>query len=797
MVLVLMAIAVIVISALIGARATNRNIYELTEKTAPYQLKALQHQKELQAHTANLVTLTASKTIEEYQKASPIALASLERVQKASEAIANLKGESYKEDQTISEITKAISENTIRKIRAQEAAVAVSKPMEENLSKSLTELRTFVEGIQQKGSGTMDTSVDSLFALNDQLQHLNMVKDGLKDSIQTTLRLPLAMDKRSVSELKEQADHHIKRVTESLKTLKGLEMNSNELIHKLNTFQEKMGGLVSLQFKFPGSEDWKQREMIAGRAKEISADLSGMLESLEKSIHQANSQLKGYMGDLLRNQDSFKNKNQILSLTSELSLLNASIISHINDCLHARNKKDLDRQIGLLKNLFNDANKTGQKVKDFLFNQDYGDGMVVIVTYLKTLGQVSSSFFDKGGVLDKVKISLVNGEELEKLNDRMRNIAAKHLELSNQEVSRAGVNQEEVVISLNRTARRMVQMITVVGGMIAVVTLVMGMMISRSITRPIQQVVSSITEASDQLNSASSQVSLASQSLAEGASEQAAGIEEASSSIEEMASMAKRNAEHAKETSRLTERGIELMKKARETMKVMVESIKNVERSSEETGRIVKAIDEIAFQTNLLALNAAVEAARAGEAGAGFAVVADEVRNLAIRAAEAARDTSILIEDTVKRVKEGVGLAHQTDEAYREVALSLQKVVNLVREISEASQEQAQGIEQISKALTEMDRVVQKNASNAEESASAAEEMNAQADQMRGVIEELQALVMRRNGNGIERAGDGVFQDIVVMRDSGQETMDHHRRKGMVQFDRGRMEDSDPIRKAP
>ena len=247
--------------------------------------------------------------------------------------------------------------------------------------------------------------------------------------------------------------------------------------------------------------------------------------------------------------------------------------------------------------------------------------------------------------------------------------------------------------------------------------------------------------ASDEVASAAGEVSSASQSLAEGASEQAASIEETSASLEEMAAMTKQNATHAHQADALMKDANATIAKANSTMDRMTESMTAITQTGEETQKIVKTIDEIAFQTNLLALNAAVEAARAGEAGAGFAVVADEVRNLAMRAAEAAKNTSTLIEESVRQIKEGAGLVDVTNKAFDEVAVQADKVTHLIGEIAAASSEQAQGIDQVNSAVGEMDRVVQQNAATAEESASASEEMNAQAEQMKGMVSDLVAYV--------------------------------------------------------
>jgi len=277
---------------------------------------------------------------------------------------------------------------------------------------------------------------------------------------------------------------------------------------------------------------------------------------------------------------------------------------------------------------------------------------------------------------------------------------------------------------------------------------------ARSISRPIKSAVNQLNDSADQIASASTEVSSASQSLAEGASEQASAIEETSSSLEEMSSMTKQNADNAGQADSLMKQANQVVQQANSSMGLLTDSMRQISNASEETSKIIKTIDEIAFQTNLLALNAAVEAARAGEAGAGFAVVAEEVRNLAMRAADAARNTSGLIEDTVKKVKEGSDLVLKTNEAFLLVADSTSKVGSLVSEISAASNEQAQGIGQINKAVAEMDKVTQQTAASAEESASASEEMSAQAQQMKYISNDLADIIGATEAVGRENRSE-------------------------------------------
>ncbi|MHB8066682.1 MAG: methyl-accepting chemotaxis protein [Desulfobaccales bacterium] len=276
--------------------------------------------------------------------------------------------------------------------------------------------------------------------------------------------------------------------------------------------------------------------------------------------------------------------------------------------------------------------------------------------------------------------------------------------------------------------------------MVLIVGLVI-FLLSRSTTKPIGRAVDSLLECAEQVGAASSQVAAASQQLASGSSEQAASLEVTSASLEELASMSRANADNANHANVLMTETREIVEEANKSMADLTESMKDITHASDETAKIIKTIDEIAFQTNLLALNAAVEAARAGDAGAGFAVVADEVRNLAMRAAEAAKNTAELIQGTVTRVQGGSGLVDRTFQAFSQVADSTGKVRDLVAEIAEASREQAQGVDQINKAVTEMDHVVQRNAANSEESAGASQELNSQAELMKNLVGDLVSVV--------------------------------------------------------
>ncbi|MCC6695922.1 MAG: methyl-accepting chemotaxis protein [Candidatus Hydrogenedentes bacterium] len=284
-----------------------------------------------------------------------------------------------------------------------------------------------------------------------------------------------------------------------------------------------------------------------------------------------------------------------------------------------------------------------------------------------------------------------------------------------------------------------------------VIGMFLAFFIARSISKPINHAITQLGEGSTQLTAASDQIATVSQELAESTSEQAASLEESSASLEELTSMTHHNADNANQANTMSNDSRKAVEEAQQAMKRMSDAMGKIRTSADETAKILKTIDEIAFQTNLLALNAAVEAARAGEAGKGFAVVAEEVRALAQRSAEASKSTAVLIEGSRTDAENGVHVVNEVAHMLERIDEGARNVAQLIAEVSAACREQTSGIDQLNTAVSQMDRAVQANAASSEESASASEELNAQAREVGGVVQQLAALV-GANVSGMETA---------------------------------------------
>lgn len=284
------------------------------------------------------------------------------------------------------------------------------------------------------------------------------------------------------------------------------------------------------------------------------------------------------------------------------------------------------------------------------------------------------------------------------------------------------------------------RMLNLIIFLVSLPIVMLGFFMSRFVGKSLNRAIMGLRNASEQVSALSGQVLSSSWQLSEKTSDQAAALEETSSSLEETSSMTRQNADNADFADSIVKESDRDIKEADASMIRLTRFFEEISEESEESRKIIRIIDELAFQTKLLGLNAAVEAARAGEAGAGFAVVADEVKRLAVRSGDGAKNTTEVAENIIKKVQNGLDVVSIANKAFVKMEKGTRKVGELVGEISANSKEQAQGIAQINISMAETDTVVQQNAANAEILAGTSQEMNAETERMNGFVQELASL---------------------------------------------------------
>lgn len=505
-------------------------------------------------------------------------------------------------------------------------------------------------------------------------------------------------------------------------------------MYEVNTLGIEYAGKISVSYLRIRANILKM--FIASDDADKRADLG---ERIEGYIEEGNEYLAEYEAGINDNTDQV-NYDKVESLFNQYVSLIKQVIVYINN-----GQKDAAEEI-----IMGDADKVGNEMRDMIdvlleynsveakkasdSNKELAGTasmtMIIVVfaglAFAIIIGAFIANAISKPvkqmvEVADKLAIGDINVNIDVDTKDEIGNLAASFRKMINtiRDQAKAAESIAEGDLTIDVAVRSENDLL--------------GKKLSQMVENN-NELLSGIAVAAEQVSSGAKQVSDSSMSLSQGATEQASSIEQLNASLEEISSQTKLNAQNADEANKLAETARADAEQGNTRMQEMLKAMEEINESSSNISKIIKVIDDIAFQTNILALNAAVEAARAGQHGKGFAVVAEEVRNLAARSANAAKETTEMIEGSIKKAEYGTKIANETNVALNKIADSVAKAAVLVKDIAVASNEQASGIAQVNQGVMQVSKVVQTNSATSQESAAASEELSSQAAMLKETV---------------------------------------------------------------
>jgi methyl-accepting chemotaxis protein len=799
---ILILMSVIGVAAVIGIKFIEKNIFYLTQKSTPYQIKTFNHQRALQAHASNLLKVAASDSIDEFKKNSAKSVESLAEEIKAAEELIKLGSSTDYEHAVFTENTKLIQDITGKRLQLQRETLAAVATMKNNLADASKRLQGLDASIRKLQHGATDKMVTNIYTSakdTNQAAIIADLLDALKDLKIYSIQVMNTTDKEAVGNMYANLTIPLNRM-QGVRRITWTDNRADEdFAKRLDTMTDKISDAKDQYLTYLETHDAAARTKAVQTTKEAEKEIVFMLASAKKEAEKSvDSQDKSAEG-MSTSVAAFSETNKILIQASEIIFSSSVVDSQINYSLSVKSLPDFDKTVAAIQSEFAKIDATAGKLRALMVKGNFKTESRQLADSLGALTAVKNSFLGKDGAADKIRASLKNVEEVAKLNQKMKEMVAKQMELSSKDVTVAQKSQEGTVASVKAAVNTTTMVIIIIAVMAVLVSLLLGGWIASSITGPIHelskmaegfgagdfnirmdatrkdefgtlaghfnQATAKLTEITKLLKESIGKLSTGSEKLHntaghlyKGAQEQVSqtvqssvAMTEISATVETMAGHAHNSAASSKEAHAMATTGktvvagtVRGMHEISDSVIAAATTISKLSESSDRIDSILNTINDIADQTNLLALNAAIEAARAGEQGRGFAVVADEVRKLAQHTAAATHEIADIIhiiqvdtKSSVSAMNEGKAKVEEGMKLSGEASKSLDAIVEVSQRGVDMAQMIATATDDQSKASREVSQSMERIAHITGTLKDSTVEIKEASEQLSSIAEEL------------------------------------------------------------